>query len=205
MTRGADVTAHARVPYRMLEAAPSLDGGDGDPSNMLIQGDNLEALKALLPFYAGRVKCIYIDPPYNTRSAFEHYDDNLEHAQWLAMITPRIVLLRELLAEDGSIWVSIDDNEGHYLKVLMDEVFGRQNFVADVAWQSKDTPGNDATTIAQTHNSNFVYRRSDKWSPNRFPRTAKQRANYKNPDKDPRGDWLGTPLTRAEHRDRDVY
>ena len=105
MTRGTDVTAHARVPYRMLEAVPALDGGDRDPANMLIQGDNLDALKALLPFYAGRVKSIYIDPPYNTRSAFEHYDDNLEHAQWLAMITPRLVLLRELLAEDGSIWV----------------------------------------------------------------------------------------------------
>jgi adenine-specific DNA-methyltransferase len=102
---------------------------------MLVQGDNLDALKALLPFYAGQVKCIYIDPPYNTRSAFEHYDDNLEHAQWLAMIYPRLVLLRELLAEDGSIWVSIDDNEGHYLKVLMDEVFGRRNFITNVIWR----------------------------------------------------------------------
>ena len=97
-----------------------------------MQGDNLEALKALLPFYAGRVKCIYIDPPYNTRSAFEHYDDSLEHAKWLAMIVPRLMLLREFLSEDGSIWVSIDDNEGHYLKVVMDEIFGRRNFVANV-------------------------------------------------------------------------
>ncbi len=89
----------------------------------------------MLPLYRGRVKCIYIDPPYNTKSAFEHYDDNLEHSQWLSMMVPRLVLLRELLAEDGSIWVSIDDNEGHYLKVLMDEVFGRKNFVATVVWQ----------------------------------------------------------------------
>ena len=100
--------------------------------NLLIQGDNLEALKSLLPFYRGQVKCIFIDPPYNTKSAFEHYDDNLEHAQWLTMMLPRLQLLRELLREDGSIWVTIDDNEGHYLKVMMDEVFGRGNFVANV-------------------------------------------------------------------------
>ena len=93
----------------------------------------------MLPFYAGRVKCIYIDPPYNTRSAFAHYDDNLEHSQWLAMIYPRLEMLRDLLAEDGSIWVSIDDNEGHYLKVVMDEVFGRGNFVAHVVWQKSHT------------------------------------------------------------------
>jgi adenine-specific DNA-methyltransferase len=95
------------------------------PGNLLVQGDNLDALKALLPFHRGRVKCIFIDPPYNTRSAFEHYDDNLEHSQWLSMMLPRLQLLREFLREDGSIWVTIDDNEGHYLKVLMDEVFGR--------------------------------------------------------------------------------
>src|SRR5205823_2922573 len=109
------------VPYRLLEAVGS--HGDSNAGNLLIQGDNLEALKALLPFFRGRVKCIYIDPPYNTKSAFEHYVDNLEHSQWLSMMYPRLVLLRELLAEDGSIWVSIDENEGHYLKVLMDEVF----------------------------------------------------------------------------------
>ena len=105
--------AAAAVPYRLIE----VDAVHGDPAadNWLIQGDNLDALKALLPFHAGRVKCIYIDPPYNTRSAFEHYDDNLEHSQWLSMMAPRLELLRELLAEDGSIWVSIDDNEGHYL------------------------------------------------------------------------------------------
>lgn len=108
---------------------------------MLIQGDNLEALKALLPFYAGRVKCIYIDPPYNTRSAFEHYDDNLEHSLWLAMMWPRLELLRELLSEDGSIWVSIDDNEGHYLKVIMDEVFGRSNRLNIVAVKMSEASG----------------------------------------------------------------
>lgn len=119
------VVAAERSPYRLLSADEALSAGDPDTPNMLIEGDNLDALKALLPYYAGRVKCVFIDPPYNTKSAFEHYDDNLEHSQWLAMMYPRLVLLRELLAEDGSIWVTIDDNEAHYLKVMMDEIFGR--------------------------------------------------------------------------------
>jgi adenine-specific DNA-methyltransferase len=121
----------AAVPYHLLEFQSA--HGDGNAENLLIQGDNLLALKALLPFYRGQVKCIYIDPPYNTQSAFEHYDDKLEHSQWLSMMHPRLVLLRELLAEDGSIWVSIDDREAHYLKVLMDEVFGRRQF----RWQRR--------------------------------------------------------------------
>ena len=135
LTRDKDIRAASDVPYRLLEEAPELSAGESDAGNMLIQGDNLEALKALLPFYAGQVKCIYIDPPYNTRSAFEHYDDNLEHTQWLALMWPRLELLRELLAEDGSIWITIDDNEAHYLKVVMDEVFGRKNFISNVIWQ----------------------------------------------------------------------
>ena len=113
LNRADAFTTAARVPYRLLE--PVSAHGDGDARNLLIQGDNLEALKALLPLYRAQVKCIFIDPPYNTRSAFEHYDDNLEHAQWLSMMLPRLQLLRELLREDGSFWVTIDDNEGHYL------------------------------------------------------------------------------------------
>ena len=132
LTRDQDIGAGKGVPYRLLEEASELSAGDVNAGNMLIQGDNLEALKALLPFYAGRVRCIFIDPPYNTRSAFEHYDDNLEHAQWLSMMYPRLEMLRDLLSEDGSIWVTIDDNEAHYLKVVMDEVFYRNNFVANV-------------------------------------------------------------------------
>ena len=132
LTRDDDIRAARQVPYRLLDSVPELSAGDPASGNMLIQGDNLDALKALLPFYAGRVKCIYIDPPYNTRSAFEHYDDNLEHTQWLSMMWPRLELLRELWAEDGSIWVSIDDNEGHYLKVVTDEVFGRRNFITNI-------------------------------------------------------------------------
>lgn len=113
------IRAARQVPYRLLEGVPELSYGDSDNENLLIQGDNLDALKALLPLYAGQVKCIYIDPPYNTRSAFEHYDDNLEHSQWLSMMYPRLELLRELLAEEGSIWVSIDDNEMPYLRNTM--------------------------------------------------------------------------------------
>ncbi len=123
LTRDEDIHATRKVPYRLLEEVSDLSAGELDAGNMLIQGDNLDALKALLPFYAGRVKCIYIDPPYNTHSAFEHYDDNLEHTQWLTMMWPRLELLRELLAEDGSLWVNIDDNEGHYRKVILDSRF----------------------------------------------------------------------------------
>lgn len=133
--RDADLTRAARAPYRLLEPVAGLSHGEPDAPNMLIEGDNLEALKALLPYYAGQVKCIFIDPPYNTRSAFEHYDDNLEHSQWLSMMYPRLELLRELLAEDGSIYVAIDYNEAHYLKVLMDEVFGRKNFQREIIWR----------------------------------------------------------------------
>ena len=137
LTRENDLKAADKVPYRLLEEVPELSVTDRDPAteNMLIQGDNLEALKALLPIYAGQVKCIFIDPPYNTRSAFEHYDDNLEHTQWLAMMVPRLTLLRDFLREDGSIWITIDDNEAHYLKVVMDEVFGRTNFLTTFIWK----------------------------------------------------------------------
>ena len=139
--RAAAFSVADQVPYRLLETVSHHGSGDEKSTdNLLIHGDNLEALKALMPFYRGRIKCIFIDPPYNTQSAFEHYDDKLEHSQWLSMMLPRLELLRDLLSEDGSIWVTIDDNEAHYLKVLMDEVFGRGNFVADVAWQKRVSP-----------------------------------------------------------------
>ena len=141
LTRDLDINAATRAPYRLLEEVAKHSHGDRDAGNMLIQGDNLDALKSLLPYYAGKVKCIFIDPPYNTMSAFEHYDDNLEHTQWLAMMYPRLDLLRSLLAEDGSIWVTIDDNEAHYLKVIMDEIFGRKNFINQVSVKMKLTAG----------------------------------------------------------------
>jgi adenine-specific DNA-methyltransferase len=197
----------SQCAYRLLEEVSALSyGGDADNSNMLIQGDNLEALKALIPFYAGQVKCIYIDPPYNTRSAFSHYDDNLEHSIWLSMIYPRLELLRELLSEDGSIWVSIDDNEAHYLKVMMDEVFGRGNFVADVIWQKRVSPDPDTKFISPTHDTILVYSKClTSCKLNRLVRTDAQDARYENLDHDPRGPWTSSDLTRREYRERDYY
>ncbi len=180
LNRPAAEQTLAHVPFCTLH----LQSTHGDllaGENMLIQGDNLDALKALLPFYQGRIKCIFIDPPYNTKSAFEHYDDNLEHSQWLSLMYPRLVLLRELLSEDGSIWVTIDDNEGHYLKVLMDEVFGRGNFVANVVWQKKFAPQNDAKLIDPDHDQVLVCAKNiAKADFKLLPRTDEMNARYKN-------------------------
>lgn len=199
LTRDQDLTAARAVPYRLLDEVPDLGHGDRSAGNLLIQGDNLDALKALLPFYAGSVKCVYIDPPYNTKSAFEHYDDNLEHSQWLAMMWPRLELLRELLSEDGSIWVSIDDNEGHYLKVIMDEVFGRKNFIANVVWQKKYAPANDAIWLSDSHDHVIAFAKNRAvWRPRKLPRTAKENDAYKNPDNDPRGPWKAGDYTCAK-------
>ena len=196
LTRDDDLRAASRVPYRLLEEAPELSAGEPDAGNMLIQGDNLEALKALLPFYAGQVKCIYIDPPYNTRSAFEHYNDNLEHSQWLALMWPRLELLRDLLAEDGSIWVSIDDNEAHYFKVIMDEVFGRSNFIDTIIWRKNYSPKSSARHFSSDHDYILVFaRNADSFQPNLMPRTERQNKAYKNPDNDPRGPWKTSDLS----------
>ena len=125
--------------------------------NILIKGDNLLALKALEQEYAGKVKCIYIDPPYNTGNAFEHYDDGLEHSIWLSLMRDRLEILRNLLSDDGSIWISIDDDESHYLKVLCDEIFGRYNFVSNVVWEKKFSPQNDAKWLSDSHDFILVY------------------------------------------------
>ncbi len=145
------------VPYHLIKQVSAHGTAEDEASdNLLIQGDNLLALKALLPFYRGRVKCIFIDPPYNTQSAFEHYDDKLEHSQWLSMMYPRLVLLRDLLAENGSIWITLDDNEAHYCKVLMDEIFGRKNFVTSVTWEKSDSPKMDSLLFSSRHDSILV-------------------------------------------------
>lgn len=211
MTRDVDIRATGHVPYRLLQTDGLQDGGNADPRNMLIQGDNLDALKALLPYYAGSVKCIYIDPPYNTKSAFEHYDDNLEHAQWLAMIYPRLVLLRDLLADDGSIWVSIDDNEGHYLKVIMDEVFGRKNFISNIVWQKRYSREN-RQAIGDVHEYICLYAKNPetfKHTRNRLPLDAKQSKIYKNPDNPQETDatkrWRGLPMTAQGFRANQMY
>ena len=157
---------------------------------MLIHGDNLLALKALEQEYAGKVKCVYIDPPYNTGNAFEQYDDGVEHSEWLRLISPRLKILRNLLATDGSIWISIDDDECHYLKVLCDEIFGRQNFVSNVIWEKKFSPQNDAKWLSDSHDHILVYAKNKEiWRPNLLPRTEEMDSRYKNPDDDPRGPW----------------
>ena len=194
-----------KVPYRLLETVPELCVGDLNTENMLIQGDNLQALKALLPMYAGKVKCIYIDPPYNTRSAFEHYDDNLEHSVWLSMMYPRLELLRELLAEDGSIWVSIDDNEAHYLKVMMDEVFGRGNFIQNVIWQKKFSPQNDAKYISDQHEHVMCFSKNKaQFKVNKIIHVNKlDRA--KNLDNDSRGVWNSVDYTCNKYYEHVFY
>lgn len=163
--------------------------------NILIHGDNLLALKALEQEYAGRVKCVFIDPPYNTGSAFEHYDDGIEHSLWLSLMRDRLELIKRLLSEDGSLWITIDDNEAHYLKVLCDEIFGRQNFVSNVVWQKKYTVSNDAKWLAETHDHILVYAKNkETWRPNRLERTAEMDSRYRNPDNHPKGPWKATPL-----------
>ena len=197
-------TQAPRVPYRLLQPVSTHGNPARAADNLLIQGDNLEALKSLLPFYRRQVKCIFIDPPYNTKSAFEHYDDNLEHAQWLTLMLPRLQLLRELLREDGSIWVTIDDNEGHYLKVLMDEVFGRQNFAANVFWQKTHTREN-RTDISAVHDHVLVFARNKEvWKSvrNLLPSSEAQLDRFTNPDNDPRGPWASLPAHAKAEKGR---
>lgn len=153
------LNAAKKIPHRLLEFDSSLSCGEGE--NLIVQGDNLVVLKSLLPIYRGRVKCIYIDPPYNTHSAFEHYDDNLEHSTWLSMMYPRLELLREFLSNDGAIFISIDDNEQAYLKVICDEIFGRDNFVANIAVVNNLKGRSDAKYIATAHENLIIYRREN--------------------------------------------
>ena len=174
--------------------------------NRLIFGDNLLALKALEQEFTGKVKCIFIDPPYNTGSAFEHYDDGLEHSIWLGMMRDRLELLLRLLSENGSIWITIDDNEAHYLKVLCDEVLGRSNFIANALWQKKYGAKSDSKYLSESHDHILAYAMSlSLLSLNRLPLTSEQDARYKNPDKDARGPWTSGDLLRNEVRDYAIY
>ena len=179
-----------KLEPRILIENPEYSYGDLNSPNMLIHGDNLLALKALEQDYAGKVKCIYIDPPYNTGNAFEHYDDGVEHSLWLNLIKPRLDILRNLLSKDGSIWISIDAEESHYLKVLCDMVFGRQNFVDEVIWQRSYAPINLKKTLSRSHDTILVYAKSSiGFELNKLPRSAEANSAYKNPDNDPRGPW----------------
>jgi adenine-specific DNA-methyltransferase len=191
---------------RILIEDPNKSFGDAKTENMLIHGDNLLALKALEQDYTGKIKCIYIDPPYNTGNAFEHYDDGIEHSLWLNLMKPRLDILRTLLKEDGSIWISIDDDESHYLKVLCDEVFGRQNFVSNVIWEKKYSPQNDAKWLSDSHDHILVYaKKKDLWRPNMLPRTEEMNNRYKNPDNDPRGVWKSGDLLRKDVQNSGLF
>jgi adenine-specific DNA-methyltransferase len=209
------INHHNDVPYRMLERKYSYDQSgvhdeDNHSENMIIHGDNLEALKALLPQYEGKTKCIYIDPPYNTGNEGWIYNDNVNdpkikkwlgevvgkegedlsrHDKWLCMMYPRLCLLQKLLSDDGAIFISIDDNELYNLKMICDEIFGGNCFVADISWQRTYSMRNDVKGIASEVEHILVYGKKTLWQPNKLERTAEMNAKYKNPDNDPRGAW----------------
>ena len=168
--------------------------------NRLIFGDNLLALKSLEQEFSGKVKCVFIDPPYNTGSTFTHYDDGLEHSIWLGLMRDRLEIIRRLMSEDGSLWITIDDNECHYLKVLCDEVFGRINFICNVIWEKADSPRNSARQFSTDHDHLLVYSKNPDWVPKKLARTDEANAIYSNPDNDPRGSWLpGDPYANKPY------
>lgn len=174
--------------------------------NLLIHGDNLLALKSLESSHADSVKCIFIDPPYNTGGDFFYYEDGLEHSRWLTMMRDRLELLRTVLSPDGSIWVSLDDNEVHYFKVLMDEVFGRRNFVANVIWQKNFAPKSTARHLSANHDHILVYAKDiDSWERYLLPRNDEANKGYKNPDGDPRGPWTSGDLSARNYYGAGLY
>ena len=184
-----------KLEPRILIEDPEKSYGDKNTENMLIYGDNLLALKALEQDFAGKIKCIYIDPPYNTGGAFEHYDDGLEHSIWLNLMKPRIEVLRNLLKEDGSLWISIDADESHYLKVLCDEIFGRSNFIDEVIWHRSYAPINLKKTFSRNHDAILVYsKNSQTLTLNKLERSEKLNQSFSNPDNDPRGPWASGPI-----------
>jgi adenine-specific DNA-methyltransferase len=174
--------------------------------NRLIFGDNLLALKALEQEFAGKIKCVYIDPPYNTGSAFEHYDDGIEHSIWISMMRTRLEMLHSLLSADGSIWISIDDNEMPYLRLLLDEVFGRSNFIAQCIWQKTFSPNSTAKYLSDMHDYIIVYAKDkSRFVRNLLPRTAENDRSYRNPDNDPRGVWSSSDLSARNYYSLGTY
>ena len=218
---------HLAVPYHELTPVRSkgLSKRASLHDNLIVQGDNLAALKALLPTYHGKVKCITIDPPYNTGNEGWAYNDRVNsplmkdwlgkvvdredltrHDKWCCMMLPRLKLLRELLRDDGAIFVTIDDNEVHRLRCLMDEVFGEENFVATAIWQKVYAPKSSAKHFSDDHDFILVYARDkEAWSPNALPRTESQDAVYKNPDNDPRGPWRPNNLAARNRYSKGLY
>ena len=226
------VNHHLEVPYRVLERQYSYDENgkheaDNGSENMIIHGDNLDALKSLLPQYEGRVKCIYIDPPYNTGNEGWVYNDNVNdprikkwlgqvvgkegedlsrHDKWLCMMYPRLKLLQKLLAEDGVIFISIDDVELSNLRLLMDEVFGASNFITNIIWHKNYAPKSSAKYFSEDHDYILTYAKNKNiWSPNLLPRTEDQDKVYKNPDNDPRGLWRPDNLSARNPYSLGVY
>ena len=221
--KDAVVNHHREAPYHLLRCDSKLSVGDPGSGNLLVQGDNLLALKALLPYYAGQVKCIYIDPPYNTGNENWVYNDNVNspeirkwlgrvvgkeaedlsrHDKWLCMMYPRLALLREFLREDGAIFVSIDDNEVQNLRLIMDAIFGEHNFITSIPWVKRVSPANDAKYLSSDHEFILLYARNKSvWRPNRLDRTEEQLKNYRNPDNDPRGPWNSSTCTCNKSRD----
>ena len=174
--------------------------------NRLIFGDNLLALKALESEFAGKIKCVFIDPPYNTGSAFEHYDDGVEHSIWLSLMRDRLEIIRRLLSEDGSLWITIDDHEAHYLKVMCDEILGRVNFVSTVIWQKKYAPKSDSKFFSQSHDFILVIAKDiSRFQLRRLAKTEKQTGRYTNRDNDPRGAWKASDVLRSEVRDYAIF
>ncbi|MFM6273235.1 MAG: site-specific DNA-methyltransferase [Planktothrix sp.] len=174
--------------------------------NRLIFGDNLLALKALESEFAGKIKCVFIDPPYNTGSAFEHYDDGVEHSIWLSLMRDRLEIIRRLLSADGSLWITIDDHEAHYLKVMCDEILGRVNFVSTVIWQKKYAPKSDSKFFSQSHDFILVIAKDiSRFQLRRLAKTEKQTGRYTNRDNDPRGAWKASDVLRSEVRDYAIF
>ena len=210
----------AQVPFHVLEHKYNFGG---ESENKIIHGDNLLVLKSLLPEYEGRVKCIYIDPPYNTGNEGWIYNDKVNspqikkwlnqvvgregedlsrHDKWLCMMYPRLKLLRRLLAEDGTIFISIDDNEQANLKLICDEIFGTSNFVANISWEKRYTRSNNAKMFYSLKDSIIVYRKSAALSVLKEPRTEKANANYSNPDNDLRGLWMTSSYVNPATKDK---
>jgi adenine-specific DNA-methyltransferase len=201
LTREQDLKTAANTEYRLLVEDEKYSYGDSDSGNLIVQGDNLEALKALLPFYAGQVKCIYIDPPYNTGSAFEHYDDNMEHTIWLSVMYPRLELLRDFLSKDGVIFIQIDDTEYAYLKIITDEIFGRGK--TDCLIWRKSGAGRDGkmkntTTFRKDHEYIIVAFKGERKLNKSFEKPVWENS-YPNPDNDPRGNYKAGSISRQEN------
>lgn len=192
-------------PEKSYHAKHRVSGNDIF-DNRLIFGDNLLALKALEQEFSGKVKCVFIDPPYNTGSAFTHYDDGLEHSIWLGLMRDRLEIIRRLLSDDGSLWITIDDNEAHYLKVLCDEIFGRVNFIASVIWRKNYAPKSSAKHFSVDQDYVLIYAKSEsQWHPNPMPRKEGQDDIYKNPDNDSRGRWRPDNLSARNPYSLGIY